>query len=532
MSDHPDESSDNDRQRRLDALRGLMRQGLPRDEARATREDTAPQPAQPAQLALGALIGEEADRPATANAPRWRTPALIGVAALVVVAVVAAGVARWNTRAAGPLGAPSAPALSVRAFSLASAGGIYCASEPAWSPDGTRIAVFGQTNTPTNNCLPYDYQTALMVAGVTNAQSTNQASGYAAAIFDRDARHVTQRIALPMPSESALCQGDTACAIQNVSMQSLAWSPDGRSVGVFFTYERLTGQAGSGGQQSVQECGGLLIAQVGVSSAPRLLLAAATPQATNAAQFSGLPRFTWNLTTGTATSDEIPDALTGNTPPFTPSYQWAPNGQFVQMTGDTTPFAPAYQWSSGGQLVAASPSDSHAITPWSSGVVGQRRSASDPALYRASQWAWSTDGQSVTPNLQVSASLAIPGASRPASSGSSYAPAQTSAPYAAMSAAITASLDSPPGVALAQSPDGKLLASFACRADGAGQLTIRPTKSSDALAQANYTFPSTVYSLGCVGDIGSIVWSPDSSDIATTDEQDSQVTIWRVNLHS
>lgn len=538
MSDEPHDDDSTTRQQRLDALRELMGSTSVTDETRALGRTPAPQSAQP-QPAMEALIGGEAPRPA-AGARRWRVVALTSVAALIIVATVAVAILR-NGAATAP-GSKPAPALTVKAFSLTAEGAIYCTSEPAWSPNGKSIAVFGQTNTPTNDCLPYNYQTALISPGVSNLESTNRADAYAIVIFDSATGHVMQRIALPMLSQSALsqgalCQGATPCGIQNIDVQSLAWSPDGRSVGVFFTYEQMTGPAGSSSPQAILPCGGLALAQTGSSATPRLLLAAGLPLAQNATSLPGSPRFTWNLATGAATSTAIPNALTGSAPPFTPSYQWAPTGQFVQTTGDTTPFAQTYQWTADGQLSAATsqasqpPQASNAISAWRGGVVGQRRNAGDPALYRTSQWAWSPDGRYVTPNLGTSAYINLPGSQQPGASGS-YTPPLVNPPYTAMSAAIAASLSSPPGVALAQSPSGALLAAYACTPDGLGQMTIRPTKSATESAQATYTYPSTLYSLACLGDISDLFWSPDGSRIALTDTQTSEIIVWQVNIRA
>ena len=50
------------------------------------------------------------------------------------------------------------------------------------------------------------------------------------------------------------------------------------------------------------------------------------------------------------------------------------------------------------------------------------------------------------------------------------------------------------------------------------------------MAHASYIYPLTSFSLGCLGDIGPIAWSPDGARIATTDGVDGQIIIWRVRL--
>ncbi len=96
-----------------------------------------------------------------------------------------------------------------------------------------------------------------------------------------------------------------------------------------------------------------------------------------------------------------------------------------------------------------------------------------------------------------------------------------------------AALASRPGVALARSPDGALLASYDCSSSlQVGQLAIRASKSGDPLAQASYTYPYSYYSLACNGDIDLPAWSPDGARLAIGDEQTGMVTIWRVNVHA
>jgi hypothetical protein len=531
------ERSDDDiaRQQRLDALRKLAGEP-PSPASEAPQPTTAPHPA-----LSGAGLNQGSDTEAgaaTARVRRWRMAALIGLVALMIIAGAVGFTLRRNGAALGPLSAkPAPPALTVKTFSVGNAAGVYCASAPAWSPDGKSLAVFGQTNTPTDTCLPYDNQTVITALGIAVTVSANHADGYALVILDSATGHISGRVALPIPDQSALCDASPSCVIQNLSPQSLAWSPDGHSIATFFTCERLLGAAGP--TQSVQECGGLLIAQVGASAtpsaAPRLLLAAAAPQTIGAASLAGLPLFIWNLGSGTATTSAIPGALTGATPPFTPSYQWAPNGQFIQTPGDTIPFAAAYEWSPDDRIVSvAAPAEQSrgVAVAWSSGVVSQRRSATDPVLFRTRQWLWSPDGQFVASNLGASAYITAPGAIQPTVYGP-YTPPLVNAPYVALDVAVKASLGSQAGVELAQSPDGKLLASYSCGTDGTiGQLTLRPVKSGGALAQASYMYPSSVFSLGCYGDIGDLDWSPDGAHLASADEQTSQIIVWQVNIHT
>lgn len=520
MSEQSDES---ERQRRLDALRNLTQQTTPpTDESPTTT--TAPHPA---------LAGSPGHAEGGGGNRRWRAAALIGLVVVIVVGVVGGVILRGAGHSGQP-GANTTSPLVAKGFDLN--GIIYCASQPAWSPDGKQLAVFGQTNLPTDNCVAYNPQIGAATNGGGVYHSINVATGFALVVLDSATGHVTQRETLTTPSPDALCAGASGCQIQNTNFQSLAWTPDGHSIALFLTYELLTGTDPAGAPLYRQEAGALLIMRPGSGTAPRLLLAAAPPEPANASgDIPGLPLITWNVKTGAANVSAIPGALTGATPPFIPAYAWQANEQFIQTTGDTIPFAPAYQWTANGQISAATgttalPAASD-ISPWRSGVVGERRNATDPVLYRTSQWLWSADGLYVTPDLATSAFLNLPGTdAAPATGG--YTPPLVNPPNGATSAAIPPALRSEAGMTLAQSPDGKLLATLHCAPNDTAVLSIRANKASDPLAQVHYTYLSGVLSLACYGDIDSIIWSPDGARIATIDEQDAQVIVWQVNVRS
>lgn len=508
-------SGDAEREQRLNALRALAAQTT-QDTGPAL--DAAPQPTfAPAALADGA---EDAGGP---GGRRW---GLALAVALVTLLIVALGVGYALRRgSAVHATTTTAPTLTARTFSLSATGGVFCTTTPAWAPDSQRLAILGQTNRPQDSCEPYNPQVALaQLSGGQNVPyvSVNQAAGYALVIFDSAHGAVTQRVTLPTPSRAALCGAWAGCEIVGLAPQSVSWNPDGRSVAVFFTYAALTSDA----PQDMREGGALLLVPVGQGGAqPRLLLAAGPQRTASASAFGATPlddlvaqRFTWNIATGAGMATAIPQA--------------PPQAQSL----DTIAFAPAWRWDSGGALLPVSAPNSEttsgALSPWASGVVGLRQNANAPALYRSGQWAWSPDGQWVTPNLAASVYLRLPGAQVP-STTAGPAPATADAPDTATSTAITAAQSSPAGVALARSPDGALVASYACNANlQMATLAIRAAKSADPLAQAAYTYPYSLYSLACAGDIDLPVWSPDGKRIAVDDEQDAQVTVWQASVRS
>lgn len=542
MSDHLDETAA-DRQRRLDALHELARQTVTSE----SHEESESAPRQSTEVSEMSALSAAANSASTlahlaadgarASRRRWKSAGAVVATLLIIGIVVGVAVRQGGVVAQiGQLGAQSAPTLAESGFAIPASVGVHCTGAPAWSPDSKHIAVFGQTNASPDYCLQYNNQTSIAQYGGGVFQSTNHPSGYVVVVLDSATGRVTQRIALPDLSGKDVCAGKD-CSVRQPSLHSLSWTPDGRSVAIFFTYTLWWGNqaqssAGQASQPSyVQPVGELILVRADASAPPRILIGAAPHEPASSAAAPGLPRYIWNLSTGNASTSAIPDVMAGNTSLTTPTYQWSPDGQLVQSSGDTTPFAPAYQWSPDGQINAlesatAAPS---AITPWRAGVVGQRRSATDPVLYRTSQWAWSRDGQFVTPDLDTSAYVDMSGVMAP-KSGGAYTPPLVRAPGAALSAAVTSSLGSTAGVELTQSPDGKLLASYACTPDGRGDMSIRATKSATVIAHLVYTYPLTFDSLDCTGGIGDIIWSPDGSRIALSDNQDAQVIVWRVNV--
>ncbi len=542
MSGQSGEDADAARQRRLDALRGLASQaeqvGASDSAAPQTRQ-AAPMPAtpQPAPALAPLVSGAPHGVARTFASGRRRATALAVGGALIVIAVVVGAILHASGVSASlpQLGAKPTPALTDTVISTVTDKPLYCPSTPAWSPNGQSLAVFGQTNLPTDSCGPYIPQTAIaqLSGGSAAYQSSNQPAGLALDIISATTRQAPRQIALPALSyhngktrnpavlahnqqiNDLLCDHSALCQVQSVSLQSLSWTPDGRSVVIFFTYQLLTGynvpplNTPDAAPATTAMGGGLIITQVAANApAPRVLLHTA-PKQPYTATTPNPPAFIWNLATGTATNAALPGS-----------------GSL-----DTVAFAPAYQWTSDGQIVplaAAAPAGKATITPWRAGAIAQPLQSAG-VLYRTSQWLWSPHGRYTMPNLATATYVNVNGAGGGATPATGYAPPLTNAPDAATSAAIRASLTVRPGVELARNADGSLLASYACQADGDALLTIRPTRSAAQPEQTSYTYPSSLYSYSCFGDIGDLVWSPDGSRIAIADTQDEQIIVWLIH---
>ncbi|MDE3230442.1 MAG: PD40 domain-containing protein [Chloroflexota bacterium] len=499
MSDHPGDEAPDERQRRLDALRGLAREAAP---------VTPDAPA----IAPSSLPALPAARPLRRRWRRWLAPASALVIVLVVVGVVVGAILR-QSRAPG---SHPAPALAGKAYSL---GALSCPSTPAWSPDGKSLALLVTPQANLSGCWNLNQMTS--IAESNPAVNGNQTSGmppdvFAIAIVDAATGHVTRTITLPALSKTVLCVGAVKlCSYSPASPVSVGWSPDGKTVAAFFTYTFDYSD-----NTHSQDRGVLVVAAADGSGAPRMLIANGHVRYTPAVGgFSsdavwGPPRFTWDLTKDTGSYFSVHRSI----------------------VDFSTPFAQGYQFGANGALTLDQQAQAGDVSPWREGVLANTLGAGrTPPVYswQSSQWLWSADGRYVTPNLDTAAYVTLSGATGapPAPESGFVNQSSVSAPDAATSQSLQAAAQGAVSAAMARNPNGKLLATYMCGVS-AGELTIRAVKSGATLAQTSYTYPLSSTSLGCTGGIGAITWSPDGARIATVDAPDSQLIIWRVNLHS
>lgn len=479
---------------RLDALRDLARQSLPATE-------TAPQPTSLSPLSSLPAPGS--------GWRRWGDSAWAIVAAVVVVATIVGAILQHSGGLFQPK--PQSP-LSETTISISSKTKLYCPSSPVWSPDGKWLAVFGQTNIPTGSCFPYGPNSIAQVSNASGA-SSNEPTSFALAVLDSETGHASQYFVLL--AESHICIYST-CDISPYGYQSLSWSPDGKSIAVFFTYILDSGRDPSTGYPKyMQRSGALVVVSLQTNADPRIFVAQEPRQdAVKINNPPSVPRFIWNVKTGVATVSAIP----------MPS---------VAAWVLTTAYATAYQWRPDGSLaaLAAPVADTrNVVNPWRTGALGTTKKTSDPIHMSSSQWAWSPDGQFVTPNLDTAAYINLPGVIPYPTSPGFYDPPTVDSPSKALTEVISVSRGSGTAVEWAQSWDDALLASDTCAANGDGLLTIRALKSGQTLAHTDYPYPLTSMSLGCAGDIGPLVWSPNSTRIASVDQQDDQIILWQTNV--
>lgn len=519
-----DDASDNDTLRsRIEALRGLTR------NERAGRAATAPEP----RADVPSLAPETRPPSRRASAMRsiwrrWGSLMLVIVAVVVIFGLVAGAILK---NSALPFGPKPAPALTVsKVVALQAAGTLACPSTPTWSPDGKQFAVVALVGATSNSCYSASQVQQADGSFLNSGGSTGPApSGYALAIFNATTGHAVRTIKLPEFTSSLLCAGANPCVanplsgqdlsgqvvVGGLALQSIGWSPDGHMIGVFFIYT-----VNYGDYVHYENRGALIATPVNGSGAPRAFIAKA-----RGVGFAGgnvdvnktysPARFTWDLTTGAGSYTDIHRGEWPWTAPFSNSY----------LLDGAGALSLAQQWRAGD------------VSPWSAGTFNN---VPPPGVtpvtvsYQSSQWLWSPDSRFVLPNLDVSAYLVLPGVTTPPPPNDLgyIAPPNVTPPDAAMTQALKASVSAHSGAVLARNPSRTLLAQYLCLPNGDGQLTIRSVATGTTLAQTSYSYPLTSTSLGCKGDVGQILWSPDGAHIASVDGPDGQIILWQVNLHA
>lgn len=529
MSERPDDPDA--RQQRLDALRSLAHDA----PAAPAVTDALEAPAAPTlnKTPTTRVSTSPQRRPSAARAlwRRWRAPALVIVAAVVIFGVVIVAILQNSGLRLGP---KPPPALVGSVIALSAAGSLSCPSAPVWSPDGKQLAVIAWGGPAPYGCSLYNDMTNIQRfpdtsggGGDSNTSNNGYDSGsnggsspssYAIVIFDVANGHVARAIALPdMTTKAAtkmLCTGADPCSIVPPTPESLGWSPDGRTLAVFETYTFSTLD-----DLRFEHRGVLITMPVDGSAAPQILIAIGrmvlnfTMAPVGPQNIYSAPRFTWDLTTGSSTYADIQRGQWPATVPLVAGYRLGANGALAMdqqaQTGDVTP------WRQGVLTVYTAQGAAHAT-----------------AVYAASQWLWSPDGHYTLPNIDLGAYVSIAGLTvtpPPDTSGLISEPI-IAPPDAAMNQIIRAAVKAGSNVGLARNPDGKLLAALMCAPSGAGQLTIRNVANGQIVAQTSHSYPLTSASVGCAGSLSPIAWSPDGARIATSDGPDEQIIVWRVNL--
>lgn len=490
----PNLSDDAQRQRRLEALRDL-----------AHGADASQTSAPPAAVATGVMV-------ALKPMPRrGRRIALVGaVAALALIGVVGLFARGALTARSSDHIGPST--LRSRVITLPASASLYCPSTPAWSPDGKYIAVMAQT------LEPGDQGHCPFYGDIVSANLLQEYSfsfpGWSTVmvVIDASTGAILRRILVPDP-DPALCADASHCSIGLAMPTSLSWSPDGASIAVY-TDQDIDYYTSSG--QEFNQHRAVLDIMRADGSGLRTLVARGRDQATTndikTANLYSPPLFEWDLSDGAGSFTDMREAA----------------GEF------TVSYAPAYQLSADGKISALTAHTPNTASPWRHGALQLDSNVHNPdpnVQLVGSQWAWSSDGRYVIPNLVTDAYLNVPQVTYNPGAvmmQGMYQPPFVAPPNVAASAAVRDVVWARAGIYLALDPYGKRLASFACQQDGdTGLLTVRASGAAQPVAISVYSFPLVGTSLACPGDVTPIVWSPDGSRIAMSDIQDGQIVMWQ-----
>lgn len=321
-----------DRDQRIDALRGLAREGA---QEQPLPPDTAAPPATP-RRSQKALV-------------------LAGISALVVAAVAGGLIAR-AVLSSTP--SKQQQTSATRVFDPKS-DGISCPKDASWSPDGKMLALLGyQGNCPNDFPGSYAYHSGIITL-------YDETTGKVANTIEPDsfisaALHLTPpKIATPDPYAGV---GNRDTLHQVVDYAHLLWSPDGKQLAAPFMVLLTTKDLGNGGFDTKAVEGVLLLSPSGDERVLSHTMA-------RGEWYSGL----WNLATGAYIPIVTPPERASNdrgwyaAPAFSQpalGYQWTNDGRLQPVTPLNATSAPASQPDGGKAFSIWQPGTVQLTTRW------------------------------------------------------------------------------------------------------------------------------------------------------------------------
>lgn len=431
---------------------------------------------------------------------------------MALVLVIAGGVGVFVR---GPLAAHfaghSGPSLTAKIVTLGDQDKLYCPMDAVWSPDGKQIAVFTQTSSSLGDC------DSLRFGSLDDSIFSTPGPYHAIGVIDAASGQLIKTLPFTLPSLTKLCggpcptnQGKPIIQTEYSGLNALSWSPDGKTIGFFFTYQTPLSR---GGVNGVEFYGSLQLIPTNGAGVVRTFVKKAYLQPGPDKPYPiklwhGPPVYTWNLTTGAGSYAAMPG----------------------EVSNVTTAFAPAYRWTASRQITPQSGAVAASFSPWSGGELAAFNETSQVLLYTANLWRWSPDGQYVAPNMTTQAFMRALGIIEQAPNLGSgyYTPPLVASPDAAMSAYLSEVSKPNMTAQVAWSPNGKLFAGLACQnGSDSARLTVRRTSDGDGNLSATFIYPPSPNSHGCDGDMQTVAWSADNATLASCDATENEIIFWR-----
>jgi hypothetical protein len=370
--------------------------------------------------------------------------------------------------------------------------GLFCATQVAWSPDSTRIAVVGNGE----NC-----------SGAASGRTPGLILVYAAASGSviQKLQPDTAVLALPTIAQQVAANSASGGTISTLTYQSLTWTPDGQALLMTFDLElQPNPNAGSMGVYGLQRLG------VSDPSLTEVWLDTA------ASHFAQLER--WDLQAGAA---DVPPA-----PVKASAYQWNADGTLA-------PAGPARQ-------AVGAPDGGETFTVWQPGRLlfgTQSDKATGSTTVIAQDVGWvsnaspvSPDGHYLYPNMINAGSLVPPSTQQTVVGELVLQPHDQALVALARQMMRTPSPDQNTSILVAWRPDGSYLAALAPGAaapsPAAFTTSIYDTASGKLVKQVMPDFTGRGASPAGRGASVALLWSPDGSSLLLVDDIYGVITVW------
>lgn len=432
--------------------------------------------------------------------------ALVAVAAGLITASHA-GFARLEVGSArGVLSAPLT-------IDTTTAGHLRCPSAPDYSPDGSQVMV-------------------LAVQGPCEPPQVATFGTHALAIYKSHTGGL-ERLLFPdalLSSESANTAQPLAGQARFVSYYSLGWSPDGQHIALIYTaFTSATRLL----PDTILDVG-LLVIDVAHASG-QIIYGDSGYFSSLGGTAAGLP--VWNLAQKTAT--------TAFTPEVGLSYAWGQQSQpypILSVRGPVTTLPTG----AGARYPVGNPTSDSTFTIWQPGLVlGPNSSGTGSANFIATFPTWSANGASATVmtvgvnlppavNLQ-DMTLNTPGIAPVLMPGSRIA----APPRDAALSAVQQEIGTDGWALVAWNPDGSMLASINCFAQGGPSVEVRNTATGNTVGAAPIHLPkgdAGCSNLGLRASAGTypvsayaLSWSPDGTALLLSDRVANSITQWPVS---